>query len=79
MSISKMLGGYKTRLPVYAATVDGSEKGFMSKIDEFADWADQVRELGVKGFKTHPEVPCYKPLAKSTSARGCGEAVTLDS
>ena len=54
MPVSKMLGGYKARLPVYAATVDGAEKGFLSQINEFADWAEQVRDYGVKGFKIHP-------------------------
>ena len=34
-----MLGGYKERLPVDAATVDGSEKGFFWYEDPFSDGA----------------------------------------
>ena len=54
MSIGKMIGGYKDRLPVYPASIDGAAKGFMSKIEEFADWAEMCYDHGVRAFKIHP-------------------------
>jgi L-alanine-DL-glutamate epimerase-like enolase superfamily enzyme len=54
LPIHALLGGYKVKLPVYAATIDGASKGFLSKVEHFADYAEQVYELGVRGFKIHP-------------------------
>ena len=54
LPISALLGGYRKKLPVYAATVDGAAQGPLSTIESFADYAEQVHALGVRGFKIHP-------------------------
>ena len=53
-SISKLLGGYKTRLPVYASTYHGQESiGGLNTPEAFADYAEECKKKGFHGFKIH--------------------------
>jgi L-alanine-DL-glutamate epimerase-like enolase superfamily enzyme len=53
-SVSAMLGGYRTRLPVYASTYHGQDqKGGLDSPEAFAEYALACRERGFSGFKIH--------------------------
>ncbi len=53
-SISQLLGGYKTRLPVYASSYHGQEsKGGLNTCEAFADYAEVCKIKGFQGFKIH--------------------------
>jgi L-alanine-DL-glutamate epimerase-like enolase superfamily enzyme len=54
LPISKLLGGYRQRLPAYASTIDGAVSGPLSDPGSYADFAEQCRELGYRAFKIHP-------------------------
>ncbi len=52
--IYQLLGGYRTKLPCYASTMNGGETGGLSTPESFADFAEQCLELGYPAFKIHP-------------------------
>lgn len=52
-SISKMLGGYRKRLPTYASTYHGDRAGGLHCKEAFADFAEQCYDLGYRAFKIH--------------------------
>lgn len=54
VSVARLLGGSRTRLPTYASTYHGQdEKGGLDSPEAFADYAAQCRQLGFAGFKIH--------------------------
>ena len=53
-SVSKLLGGFRTRLRTYASTYHGQEEaGGLESPEAFAAFAQHCRELGYTGFKIH--------------------------
>ena len=53
-SVSRLLGGFRTRLPTYASTYHGQEgAGGLDSPRAFADFAAQCRAAGFAGFKIH--------------------------
>lgn len=53
-SVSKLLGGFRDRLPAYASTYHGQEeKGGLDSPEAFADYVASCREQGFTGFKIH--------------------------
>ncbi len=53
-SVSRLLGGYKTRLPAYASTYHGQEAaGGLDTPQAFADFAAECQAAGFAGFKIH--------------------------
>jgi L-alanine-DL-glutamate epimerase-like enolase superfamily enzyme len=52
--IYRMLGGYRNRLPTYAATINGALSGPLSTPESFGDFAQQCYELGYRAYKIHP-------------------------
>ncbi len=53
-SVSRLLGGFRTRLPTYASTYHGQEGvGGLDSPQAFADFAAQCRAAGFAGFKIH--------------------------
>lgn len=54
MSVSTMLGGYRSKLPVYASTHHGQDTpGGLDSIEAFAAYAQECKERGFRGFKIH--------------------------
>lgn len=53
ISVSDMLGGYKTRLPAYASTWFAGDGGGLASPEAFADFAQECYELGYRAFKMH--------------------------
>ncbi len=53
VSVAKMLGGYRTRLPAYASTYHGDRNGGLDSKEAFADFALQCREMGYGAYKIH--------------------------
>ena len=51
--IHKLLGGYKESLPCYASTYHGDTNGGLSTPADYADFAQQCKELGYPAFKIH--------------------------
>ena len=52
--IFELLGGSRRRLPVYASTTFGDHHGGLDSPAAYADFAEQCRERGYRGFKIHP-------------------------
>jgi L-alanine-DL-glutamate epimerase-like enolase superfamily enzyme len=52
--ISELLGGFRTKLPVYASTAFGDCHGGLDSSEAFADFAEHCGERGYRGFKIHP-------------------------
>jgi L-alanine-DL-glutamate epimerase-like enolase superfamily enzyme len=52
--ISELLGGYRTKLPCYASTMNGGEEGGLASPEAFADFAEQCLEIGYPAYKIHP-------------------------
>lgn len=53
-SVTKLLGGFRTRLPAYASTYHGQEEqGGLDTPEAFADYALMCWENGFTGFKIH--------------------------
>jgi L-alanine-DL-glutamate epimerase-like enolase superfamily enzyme len=52
--IHELLGTYRERLPAYASTYPGDERGGLDSPEAFADFAAECLELGYGGFKIHP-------------------------
>jgi len=54
VSVSRLLGGFRTRLPAYASTYHGQEEpGGLDTPEAFADYAAECKEQGFAGFKIH--------------------------
>ena len=53
VSVSKMLGGYRERLPAYASTYHGDRNGGLDSKEAFADFALECRDLGYRAYKIH--------------------------
>lgn len=53
-SVSSLLGGFRKKLPAYASTMNGGVTGGLSTPESYADFAEECREIGYKGFKIHP-------------------------
>lgn len=49
----KLLGGYRTRLPTYASTLNGGRHGILDSKEAYADFAEACAARGFKGFKIH--------------------------
>jgi L-alanine-DL-glutamate epimerase-like enolase superfamily enzyme len=58
MPIYKMLGGFRTELPVYASTLFGDRNGGLSSPTDYADYAQYCAGLGYAGFKVHTWTTC---------------------
>ena len=52
--VYKLLGGYRTRLPAYASTMNGATEGELSTPESFADFSQRCLEMGYPAFKIHP-------------------------
>lgn len=53
-SVSRLLGGYRKRLPTYASTYHGQDvKGGLDTPEAFADYAAACQGQGFAGFKIH--------------------------
>lgn len=52
-SITRLLGGYRFRLPAYASTLHADRNGALHSREAFADFALRCRELGFRAFKVH--------------------------
>ena len=54
LSVARMLGAFRKRLPTYASTYHGqAEPGGLDTPEAFADYAQQCKEAGFVGFKIH--------------------------
>jgi len=53
-SVSELIGGFRKKLPAYASTMNGGVTGGLSTPESYADFAEQCKEIGYKGFKIHP-------------------------
>jgi L-alanine-DL-glutamate epimerase-like enolase superfamily enzyme len=49
----ELLGGFRKTLPAYASTYHGDENGGLSTPEDFADFAQQCKEMGYKAYKIH--------------------------
>ena len=52
-SISKLLGGWRQRLPCYASSMSGDRNGGLDSPKAFAEFAVQCKGLGYPAFKMH--------------------------
>ncbi|MEK6215598.1 MAG: hypothetical protein N2B03_00065 [Boseongicola sp.] len=52
-SVSRMLGGYRDRLPAYASTYHGDRNGGLDSKEAFANFALHCLDLGYSAFKIH--------------------------
>ena len=53
-SVSRLLGGFRKRLPAYASTYHAQEEGGgLDSPEAFADFAEACRQRGFHGFKIH--------------------------
>jgi L-alanine-DL-glutamate epimerase-like enolase superfamily enzyme len=52
-SVSRMLGGYRRRLPAYASTYMADRNGGLDSKEAFVDFAEQCYALGYRAFKIH--------------------------
>lgn len=54
VSVARMLGGFRTRLPTYASTYHAqTTPGGLDSPEAFADYAEQCKAQGFRGFKIH--------------------------
>jgi L-alanine-DL-glutamate epimerase-like enolase superfamily enzyme len=54
LSVARMLGGFRKRLPTYASTYHGqSEAGGLDSPEAYADFAEACKDAGFVGFKIH--------------------------
>ena len=53
LSVSKMLGGFRNRLPAYASTYHGDRNGGLDSKQAFGEFAVQCLEMGYPAFKIH--------------------------
>jgi L-alanine-DL-glutamate epimerase-like enolase superfamily enzyme len=52
-SVTRMLGGYRDRLPTYASTLHGDRNGGLSTPADYARFAETCLQAGFPGFKIH--------------------------
>lgn len=52
-SVSRLLGGYRQRLPAYASTYHGDRNGGLHSKEAFGDFALKCREMGYGAYKIH--------------------------
>ena len=52
-SVSRLLGGFRDRIPAYVSTQFGAEAGEFSTKEHYAAFAEQSYEAGFRGFKMH--------------------------
>lgn len=52
-SVSRLLGGYRDRLPTYASTMFADESGGLDSPTAFADYAERCADRGYDAFKFH--------------------------
>lgn len=52
-SVSKLLGGYRKRLPAYASTYHADRNGGLDSKEAFVAFAEQCHALGYRAFKIH--------------------------
>ena len=50
--VSRLLGGYRNRLPAYASTYHGDRNGGLDSKEAFAEFALQCRQIGYRAYKT---------------------------
>jgi len=78
ISVASMLGGFRSRLPVYASTHHGQEEGGgLDSIEAFAAYAVACKEQGFAGFKIHGWHD-GNPRREATNALGIRAAVGDD-
>jgi L-alanine-DL-glutamate epimerase-like enolase superfamily enzyme len=53
ISVSRLLGGYRERVPAYASTLHADRNGVLDSKEAFADFALACGALGFKAFKVH--------------------------
>ncbi|MBP2252372.1 L-alanine-DL-glutamate epimerase-like enolase superfamily enzyme [Halarchaeum solikamskense] len=51
--IHELLGTYRERIPAYASTYHGDERGGLDSPAAFTEFAEEAREQGYAGFKIH--------------------------
>lgn len=54
LPVHALIGTYRTKVPVYASTIDGAVEGPLSTPESFADFAEECLGMGYRGFKVHP-------------------------
>ena len=52
-SVSKLLGGYRKRLPAYASTYHADRNGGLDSKEAFVAFAEQCYDVGYRAFKIH--------------------------
>jgi len=53
LSVSELLGGWRTRIPAYASTPHGDRNGALSSPEAYVHFAERCFELGYRAFKMH--------------------------
>jgi len=53
ISVAKLIGASRSRIPAYASTYHGDRNGGLSTPADFADFAQHCKEIGYTGFKMH--------------------------
>lgn len=51
--VSRLLGGYRDRVPAYASSMHADSAGALTTSSDFAEFAVRCRELGYRAFKIH--------------------------
>jgi len=75
--VSRLLGGFRSRLPAYASSYHGDRNGGLSSPRAYVEFADQCYEMGYRAFKVHgwcdgnvsEEVATVLALGKAHSGR----------
>ncbi len=58
MSVYKLLGGFRDKIPAYASTMCGDDlEGGLSTPEEYADFAEECQKKGYKALKLHTWMP----------------------
>ncbi len=52
-SVSKLLGGFRKRLPAYASTYMADRNGGLDSKEAFVDFAERCHAMGYRAFKIH--------------------------
>lgn len=52
-SVAELLGGWRTRLPVYVSTMAGDRLGGLDSPKAYADYAERCRKMGYRAYKMH--------------------------
>jgi L-alanine-DL-glutamate epimerase-like enolase superfamily enzyme len=75
--VSRLLGGFRARLPAYASSYHGDRNGGLASPRAYVDFAGQCYEMGYRAFKVHgwgdgnvsEEVATVLALGKAYSGR----------